>query len=115
MRSQGEASLSPADLPAHGHEAHKAAGQADAAGMRTGSAMNPPPGMAFDAAGGHAPTDTSGQGAAGAPTGDAGAAADAPGDIIGVRGLGVPAGAALEGQVFVAEHGERTLGVSWLR
>ena len=92
MRSQGEASLSPADLPAHGHEVHKAAGQADAAGMRTGSAMNPPPGMAFDAAGGHAPAG--GQGAAGTPTGDAGAAADAPGDIIGVRGLGVPAVAA---------------------
>lgn len=86
MRSQGEASLSPADLPAHGHEAHKAAGQADAAGMRTGGAMNPPPGMAFDTEGGHAPAG--GQGAAGAPTGDAAAAADAPGDIIGVRAWG---------------------------
>ena len=88
VRPQGEASLSPADLPAHGHEAHKAAGQAEAAGMRTGSAMNPPPGMAYSADGGHAPAG--GQGAAGAPTGDAAAAADAPGDIIGVRGLGLP-------------------------
>ena len=43
--AQGAPELSPADMPAHGHEAHKAAGE---------------------------------------PVGDAAAAADAPGDLIGV-------------------------------
>lgn len=82
--SQGEAELSPADLPAHGHEAHKAAGEADAAGMSTAAHMNPPPGASFDVGGGESAAAP--QGAAGEPAGDAGAAADAPGDLIGVRG-----------------------------
>jgi len=49
--AQGAPELSPADMPAHGHEAHKAAGEADAAGMATGAHMGPPPGAAFDADG----------------------------------------------------------------
>jgi len=44
--AQGAPELSPADMPAHGHEAHKAAGEADAAGMATGAHMGPPPGAA---------------------------------------------------------------------
>lgn len=75
--------MSPEDLPKHGHEAHKAAGEADAAGMRTGAHMNPPLGAAFDAEGGEAPA--SADGFVGQPSGDAAAAADAPADLIGVR------------------------------
>jgi len=83
-------------MPAHGHEAHKAAGEADAAGMATGAHMGPPPGAAFDAdgsltaapgggaAGGAPPPGGGGAGPAGEPVGDAAAAADAPGDLIGV-------------------------------
>jgi len=44
--AQGAPELSSADMPAHGHEAHKAAGEADAAGMATGAHMGPPPGAA---------------------------------------------------------------------
>ncbi len=69
-------------MPAHGHEAHKAAGEADAAGMATGAHMGPPPGAAFDADG--SLTAAPGGGPAGEPVGDAAAAADAPGDLIGV-------------------------------
>ena len=80
--AQGAPELSPADMPAHGHEAHKAAGEADAAGMATGAHMGPPPGAAFDADG-RLPAAPGG-GPAGEPVGDAAAAADAPGDLIGV-------------------------------
>jgi hypothetical protein len=69
-------------MPSHGHEAHKAAGEADASGMATGAHMGPPPGSAFDADG--SLTAAPGGGPAGEPAGDAAAAADAPGDLIGV-------------------------------
>jgi len=82
--AQGAPELSPADMPAHGHEAHKAAGEADAAGMATGAHMGPAPRPGGDPAGRRPPPAARGGGPAGEPVGDAAAAADAPGDLIGV-------------------------------